>query len=509
MLLQSKDEIVFVRDCVATLLQSKVQFDHDIVASVCSHGGALALSATQCVAAAQRPILMALPSARLYISNTTLSRVCTSWPTSQESDVVLFPLQAHHDSIARGSCLADLTAASMTSGFVAIDEMASVYLCRYYPERLKPILQCLKHKYPHTQTQTNLDWRTIRVCATVDQEVSSVRVVRVVGQRGEPFVTAGEAFTIFFDVLDQFDQLMSLDHSLTAADQEESMYLSCDLKNDNSDSADAAAEYDAVIWGHKPSRVSVNGTVQVVLAISQPGTMRLIVTADHRKVTYSPSSSSSDVHQSDVFSRRMTLGIFKLVVRENPRRKFESNCLFIFYKGQCTLGSEASDTASNSLVSNFYSMTSCLEIFSNWGVSIRVNATSNEEVVRAYMLSYRKGIDAIWTGRGLPGEGMTAHEVLDLPPHAFPAASAAAAKPLNKTSFKSSERMLKKAYYDKSKLWHPDRWTTHSAYQSIVQSAFYYVHRAYESLVSDLSALKTVTDSDTSSDLSSDNTIYV
>ena len=77
----------------------------------------------------------------------------------------------------------------------------------------------------------NLDWRAIRVCATVDQEVSSVRVARVMGQRGEPFVTAGEVFTIYFDILDQFDQLMSLNHMLE--DEEESMYVSCTLKNEN------------------------------------------------------------------------------------------------------------------------------------------------------------------------------------------------------------------------------------------------------------------------------------
>lgn len=55
---------------------------------------------------------------------------------------------------------------------------------------------------------------------------------------------------------------------------------------------------------------------------------------------------------------------------------------------------------------------------------------------------YRYGVDAVWTGKGLPSEEMSFHQRLGLPEGT------------------TKGKLIRRAYHKKSLEWHPDRWSS-------------------------------------------------
>lgn len=72
-------------------------------------------------------------------------------------------------------------------------------------------------------------------------------------------------------------------------------------------------------------------------------------------------------------------------------------------------------------------------------------------------------MEALETGQGLPSPHMNWWDRLGLPPGA-------------------KERQIKKAYYQLSLIWHPDRWAAYPLYQSLAQDTFEVISEAYRML---------------------------
>lgn len=76
---------------------------------------------------------------------------------------------------------------------------------------------------------------------------------------------------------------------------------------------------------------------------------------------------------------------------------------------------------------------------------------------------WKIGVQAIWTGFGLPTAHMNYFERLGLNENA-------------------SLKAIKRAYYQKSLEWHPDRWSNMHIYHVQVQMIFELVSEAYQGL---------------------------
>ena len=84
-----------------------------------------------------------------------------------------------------------------------------------------------------------------------------------------------------------------------------------------------------------------------------------------------------------------------------------------------------------------------------------------------FWLEYRQGIDAIWTGQGLPSPNQTPYQMLGL-----------------NEGNNTTKKMIKKAYYRQSLLWHPDRWSSYpNLYTVAVQGIFEMINDAYKKII--------------------------
>ena len=88
------------------------------------------------------------------------------------------------------------------------------------------------------------------------------------------------------------------------------------------------------------------------------------------------------------------------------------------------------------------------------------------------VLEYKPGIESIWTGRSLPSLDMSHYERLGLDETTLPLAHKATAK------------LVKKAYYQMSLKWHPDRWASMPIYNLAVQEIFELISESYKILAS-------------------------
>ena len=102
-------------------------------------------------------------------------------------------------------------------------------------------------------------------------------------------------------------------------------------------------------------------------------------------------------------------------------------------------------------------------------------------------VEYRRGLDAIWTGIGLPRYEMSPEQKLGLvlpselveQYHAWETKGGSVQpSALNK----ALTRLIKRAYYRASLQWHPDRWSSAELeqYKPIVQGIFQQITEAYD-----------------------------
>jgi hypothetical protein len=133
----------------------------------------------------------------------------------------------------------------------------------------------------------------------------------------------------------------------------------------------------------------------------------------------------------------------------------------------------------------------CEEALKGWGVTVSMTPGGGAWV------GYRNGVDAVWTGLGLPSEEMSYEERLGVGAYKERGEKDKVGmkenvERTNKRSRNNSEdgggsgrirKDLRKAYYRKSLIWHPDRWASMpSLYGPAVQGAFELISSAYLAL---------------------------
>ena len=364
-----------------------------------------------------------------------------------------------------------------------LEPVSIAHLCREAPRSVQPVLQCLWYQSSSGHIKGAVFTAgDVRRCLHAPSEPSQVRVLEVKSSlRGEPFVTAGHPFTISLEVLDQYDRpvIIMISENTTVADE----------RSRSSDdvwvlSSLSGSQSGAVLWSRPALLDPTTGRVQLTATVSLPGPVKLKI--------------SAAVYREEG-RHEVVLGVFGVEVRPDSDQNYDLSCVFVFTHGMCSASdlytSEASSIITATVTSDYLSVARCLPSYRHWGLLVSppllthpetgVGAVGREGYLYLYHLSYQRGVDAVWTGHGLPGEHTAPRDALQLP-HTFPTSN---------TTHTTAARQLRKAYHIQSKIWHPDRWVNTPAgtvYKHIVQNAFECVTRAYETLMEEFSEEKGV-----------------
>ena len=397
------------------------------------------------------------------------------------------PLTCHARGEDTGLCIVEVVRALSSApalGQPNLEPVSIGYLCREASRSVQPVLQCLWHQGSSGHIKGAVfTVGDVRRCLHAPSEPSQVRVLEVKSSlRGEPFVTAGHPFTLSLQVLDQYDRpviIMTSDNATVADERkirDDEVWVLCSL---------SGSETGAVLWSRPALLDPTTGRVQLTATVSLPGPVQLKISA---------------VMYRDGGRREVVLGVFGLEVRPDPDQNYDLSCLFVFTHGMCSPAfdsyTETSSVITATVASDYLSVARCLPTYRHWGLLVSppllthpataVGAVGSGGCLYLYYVSYQRGVDAVWTGHGLPGEHTTPRDALKLPP-SFPTT--------NTTTHTASARQLRKAYHIQSKIWHPDRWVNTPAgtvYMRTVQNAFECVTRAYEALMEELSGEKGV-----------------
>ena len=200
------------------------------------------------------------------------------------------------------------------------------------------------------------------------------------------------------------------------------------------------------------------------------------------KISAPPSLEASEAKRPTTAAelrrrKGQTLLITQMTVINNPAMTKSEKCLFVFSQLDCPNVRGISEV--EQWVSAFPfevgilplsylgQVLSCRNTLDLWSIQVDI-LPAGETRIR-----YRFGIDAVWTGKGLPQEEMTYYERLGL------------------EEGTSDMKMIRRAYHKKSLQWHPDRWSAltgnSSSYSSevytlAVSGAFELIAEAYKSL---------------------------
>jgi hypothetical protein len=244
-------------------------------------------------------------------------------------------------------------------------------------------------------------------------------------------------FSLKFQLFDQWSQRLEF------STNEEEITLSASINENN--------PQNAVLWGIR-SNSTRKGVFELNrIMISQPG-----------KVSFKISHGKDSV------------AVFSLDVKEDPSTRNMATCVSFFKLLSCAADSSEQDwlsyfprTKGYVDASMFYSIMACRDTLSKWHVGVHPTPSG------FVWLDFRAGIEAIWTGTGLPRMEQTFEERLGI------------------LSSGAKLKDIRRAYYKKSLQWHPDRWAGMAIYTLVVQGAFELINEAYEGLTSGLLDKKT------------------
>eukprot|EP00602_Paraphysomonas_sp_CaronLab_P012937 CAMPEP_0185040098 /NCGR_PEP_ID=MMETSP1103-20130426/37748_1 /TAXON_ID=36769 /ORGANISM="Paraphysomonas bandaiensis, Strain Caron Lab Isolate" /LENGTH=1002 /DNA_ID=CAMNT_0027579259 /DNA_START=104 /DNA_END=3109 /DNA_ORIENTATION=+ len=307
---------------------------------------------------------------------------------------------------------------------------------------------CIKHYQKGKSGPLSLE--EVQTCLHTDPVVNDLRVVKFLAADNGIEAVAGKWFSMEIQMIDQWGQNM---------DGVNGVRIVASI-NENNDQG-------AVLWGLR-SNSSVDGRVTLShLVVSQAGPVELKLS----------STSSGDMTASKSIQRGRTLMISKMYVYPNPVMKKSDRCLFVFTELNCPVTTSPVDTTQwettfpneiGILPARVYGdLLMCLDVLDMWAVSAEVLPSGEGHI------KYRYGVDAVWTGRGLPREEMSYFERLDL------------------EEGNLNLKDIRRAYHKKSLQWHPDRWAglTNNAtsisgevYALAVQGAFELIAEAYKGL---------------------------
>jgi hypothetical protein len=511
--LQSSAEVQAISHCATSLynkpLANNLKMSQDQVLALCrSSDHQQASSATQSrtqannKAGAQQqqssPILQCVRAASTTATSTQANKLVTT--------AMITSLCRNVSSEAPGKCLAEIATNSQPAFLSAqhfphdIIKAVCSLTDHAIPRSHKQIITCLHSLKGAPQTRSLED---VSYCSNVVQTPTSVTVNRFLGEQNDIHAMAGKRFSVWLQVLDQFDQKITGGPVLSAQ-----TYRSSNQNNDGwfmSVSINENNVQGAVLWGTRTNYTSTQtGLVQFNnLVITQPGTVEF-------KVWYYKHSEDSSIKNGD---NKVALAVFYLKVLENPMQAHTELCTFVFRQASTPSFLDEEDYLSTfpRVVGQFPSiyyprLFACSPILDLWNVSVRVGAqvpssasipsqlnwtddahslpnqtTDGHHVPvidRMFYVEYRQGMDSVWTGTDFPSIEMNFVQRLSLDTEV----DACRHHQTDTDSVCFSLKQLKRAYYRKSLLWHPDRWSNMPVYAIPVQGAFELISEAYNGL---------------------------
>lgn len=437
--------------------------------------------------------LSALPSsaANVLVDSHTASSLCSGARNAQPADCM--------HSLANG----------LLSAQQSVKPDVAVNLC--LRDDATAIITCLGH----VKNKRLLDENDVIRCAETKREIASIRVQRVYsldiskqeeesGTFDPTHITSGKRFAVWFDVRDQWNEPFDVLADSTSGSVSPLIKISINEQN----------AQGAILWGYRLNTTHRGVLHYASLIVSQAGPIQVKLTTSSN---VNPASLTLQGQSGRASKTEKTLAVFQLQVHVDPVAQATAPCLYVLQQGVCPFdfnshqdgGSSAAEavaaadhdrlfpftrasfpthTPANPLLylQNLY----CADetrLLGRWGVRSYILADASLHV------EYRLGIDAIWTGVGLPRQEMAPAQKLGLvlPPNLHAALYGTASSkgssdgsPAGSTAADSKQilKLLKRAYYRASLQWHPDRWAGLDQYTHIVQNIFQQVTEAYDAL---------------------------
>lgn len=385
------------------------------------------------------PIWSAIHAHHVTITNQSVLSLCRGAPTKEVGD-----------------CLVQISTQAM-SRHLLLDVDVPAVLCQQPSEPSNPMpltsmMSCLSAKQKRLITVED-----VSQCRATPRRPTTVRLYGLQTDSGTEHIVANERFSLFFQVFDQYNQLISEPVSTATS---AIFSLSVDAKN----------VQGAVLLGHRANSTNAQGILAFHnLMITQPGGLDL-------KIHLATASSGLEV-----------MNLIKLNVVENPLYVASSHCLYIFTHAVC----DASDLASyhealfpslRSLFSPSQYLThlDCLDKVQLWQVKASVLPSGH------FLVEYKAGLDSLWTGINMISPEMDMYDRLGVT-QGERVAIEKAHQGRPEAQHKAMLKLIRRGYYRASLQWHPDRWVGYDHYQYAIQAAFQLVTEAYERLQMELS----------------------
>lgn len=279
----------------------------------------------------------------------------------------------------------------------------------------------------------------VEECFSQPRRIDSARVKMIRSIDGAPVPTAGVSFSLTITLVDQFGSEFE---SYSNEDEQEgdvSEAAECEAAgNILSASLDEGNEQGAVLWGLRSNKTTCDTFHLSNLVISQPGEVQV-------KVAYAPGSEAGKNKEKGSVGAGGggALALFYLKVLPDPILGSSTGlCTFLFREGMTgstqlpssvamaasgggdgdgdeeggnQSRSSASADAGPSIIrsyipsARYLKMIYCSPTMHKWHVSA-FNTT------HGFWIEYRNGVDAIWTGKGLPKYEQSFEERLGLTP---------------------------------------------------------------------------------------------
>lgn len=276
-------------------------------------------------------------------------------------------------------------------------------------------------------------------CFSQPRRIEAAQVQRIRSADGAQFPTAGVPFSVTFGLTDQFGSTFESLASGGGNDEEGDSDCGTASVDDipYQVAINEGNEQGAVLWGIRHNKTACGVLHFSNLIVSQPGEVQIKVVsraAAHAAANNAPTgSSASPVSVTPI------LTMFLLHVHPDPNQGSVSTglCLFPFKEGQTgatelppadaikveedvegieeqSNGKAAFSDAGPMIIRSYLPiqrylrLLHCAGIFHTWHVSLHAGQGG-------FWVEYRNGIDAIWTGRGLPRYEDTFEVRLGLP----------------------------------------------------------------------------------------------
>lgn len=398
----------------------------------------------------------------------------SSMRTRPDPDLVIKACGASQ-SPNTGSCIASFSNKKMED---SITSKALLDLCTSRNGLSKT--NCLKMQKALRPSKSHGPYtpEEVKVCVSAKSKPQSLRLLgfESLSDSQQPNkILSGQFFSLTFEMVDQWGDVM------TGSDDPIRVTIEVE-KGHHSD-------HGAVLFGKKTNS-SVNGQIIFShLMVSQPGPIQLKITMENL--------FSEQFEDKKDAPFRILLHKFLVDVSENPNMVVSNECLFIFNELQCPVAHSKNEVDSwleqSSLIvkgtvhpKRVFHVLSCMDVFASWAVEVHILPISSVISGDVIDVSHRAGIEAVWTGQGMPRAEMNSYERLDIP-----------------TGSKNLKQ-IRNAYHKKSLQWHPDRWSSiigsikssetldevvkgeigpAAVYKVAVQEAFELIAAAYEQLL--------------------------